>query len=118
MKGMEDLIICFEQDCLNQVKEDGAIYSSETVRGVDEGVRCGICGMELQGSGLSLLVHREDEANNNTLYCCDAHCSNEHIKNEEWTTAEMTIVQKAGSCGVCGKELPKHCFELVISNPE
>ena len=114
---MESLIVCLRQDCLDQVKEDGAIYSSEEVN-VPIGTSCAICGMELGVTGYDLLVHQEDEPNNNVLYCCDAHCSNEHIKNEEWTTAEMTIVQKAGFCGVCGRDLPEQCFELVMSNPE
>ena len=115
---MESLIVCLGQDCSNQVKEDGAIYSSEEVN-VPIGTSCAVCGTDLNGSGYDLLVHQDnEEINNDILYCCDAHCSNEHIKNEEWTTVEMTIVQKAGSCGVCGRDLPEQCFELVMSNPE
>jgi len=119
MRDMEDLVVCSDPDCLTQVLEDRAVYASqEAVFKKKDGVTCSICGCDIL-VGQNLLVQQEDDVCNNKLYCCDVYCSNDYVKDsDDWVTAGMNIVQKIGSCGVCGRNLPEQCFELVVSEPK
>ena len=117
---MEELVVCSNPDCENQVLEDRAVYSSR-VAAFDkkDGVSCAICGDNVL-VGQNLLVQQEDDIANNKLYCCDSHCSNSYVKDSDdsWVTAEMTVVRKIGSCVVCGRTFQGQCFELVVSEPK